>query len=428
MKKQIASIVVVLLTLGLRAAAESEWEKGDALYERRHYEEAAQIYEKAANAGDLRSLSRLAQFRMSAVGVPRDHARGKLEMRKAADGGIPEAMESVASDLWRTSKDNFEQSQKQRTDKQQQLDPKKSGDLEALQALEWERRAADAWLAEDKPYEAWRIASCLPSVLWRSAELIAATKETSDAIRREVETVPNDRRSTLNKLFSLPPYDKQVGELLIRILLPPNPPILDEYDIKRMRVAKTLEHPGRDCVALLKYAGQTGMCGTGRKWGGITPPDLSSGEEFDLALGFAPDGTLSFNYRVDREYMTLIDADGDNNATELIVCSCSFDYRQPPFLQIYDLRSPGVPLMLSLTFNADREPDRYPNVRSDEDDAAATIKVKPRVGSWKLVKREDGSNDIELSWESGTLRLPYNKEKRQWHVPSEKSDGFWSSP
>lgn len=72
-------------------AASDSMLKGDAAYDKGHYNEASEFYKKAAEQGNAEAQNRLGLMYHNGEGVPQDHAEAEKWFRKSANQGNEEA-------------------------------------------------------------------------------------------------------------------------------------------------------------------------------------------------------------------------------------------------------------------------------------------------------------------------------------------------
>ncbi len=429
-------LLLVLVAAGFQAG-ESATERGDALRKRFRYDDAIAAYNEALAAGDMRALARLAGMRGAGQGMPEDKARAAEEMRRAAEAGIPEAMEAMSKIVWPMDVVACLKRADLCKESPDAPDPP-----EALAALEWRRRAALAWIAADQPFAAWRIACDLDrDNPFNPLHGLKATPQVVTALRAAVTALPLDRAAVLAGLFALPAGDPRALDAVRKLLLPPAPALLTTYDDERLQLVGLLGRPGSQS-AILASGGGGARCGTGRGAGGITVPTFPAQAQVRIAIACDPAGSVTFTYRSGREQAFVMDADGDGTAAELVICDGGRDYDRPPFVLIRDLLAPGCPAMVALEFNAHAGVDRLETVtelipvrRADgseeleESTVMRSICEEPIPGSWRLAPGASGRNEIELSWKDGsapvTLRIPFDPALRRWLPPDAPRGRFW---
>jgi hypothetical protein len=126
-----------------------------------------------------------------------------------------------------------------------------------------------------------------------------------------------------------------------------------------------------------------------------------------------------------RSRLSIEDLDADGIDDALVRWTESFDYDRPPFLVIHDLRRPGLPVMISIQFNAHAGYVRMPIFDSGAEGPPLT------EGRWSFLKDGPGFPEIVIEWggQKGDLyssRFKYRPFEFRWTGPAPGTSEFWS--
>lgn len=89
--KGVCGFALLLFLCSPSFAADDSMLKGDAAYDKGHYNEASEFYKKAAEQGNAEAQNRLGLMYHNGEGVPQDHAEAEKWFRKSANQGNEEA-------------------------------------------------------------------------------------------------------------------------------------------------------------------------------------------------------------------------------------------------------------------------------------------------------------------------------------------------
>ena len=79
---------VLILSAGLLA---NDFDNAAKAYDKRDYQKAAKLYQKACDSGDVRGCTMLATLYEEGQGVKKDYQKASKLYQKACDGEVPEA-------------------------------------------------------------------------------------------------------------------------------------------------------------------------------------------------------------------------------------------------------------------------------------------------------------------------------------------------
>jgi hypothetical protein len=444
-----ALALVLLPGSALLAAEGDDLSRGDALVKAWKLAEAFAAYESAARAGNPLALYRIGQMRLRGEGVAQDERRGEADIRRAAEAGVPQAQYAMAGLVW-----SMGVAEGLSYGERRKKDPVAPDEPFALEALAWEKRAAVSWIRERDPYQAFQIYCHLASDSpFNRFSHLRATPAALDEILAPLQAYPVDRPARLRELQAARPDDPRSLELLRLLMLPVRKPAVLPLDLDDVGIHAILVTPlpggGAVTAVCARRNGRYGLCGTGRSFGGVTPPGLTDARPSDHVVCLDSDGVPFFQYRTGRDHGCLYDADGDGRAAELLVYDGGYDYARAPHLTIYDLSRAGAPLMAALTFNFHERLEEFV-VESEDmlepakgtlDDPDGAGDLRPRTfttrrlrkpileGAWRFETRADGRRDLVLEWsEGGAARkqlIPFNAATRRWEPPADSDTQFW---
>jgi hypothetical protein len=191
-------------------------------------------------------------------------------------------------------------------------------------------------------------------------------------------------------------------------------------------------------VFFRRWTIRPGICGNGFIDGAVRfPIELKCDRTLFDVIAVDAAGRPAFRVRPWLNGLTVMDADGDGQAHELVRWSDQWDCGRPPFVAIHDLSRPELRTMLLLVFNPDAYRRRDIESRNRSSDALESSEAYPwtslpqRSGRWRFERNGRNRNDVVLEERVGdtfveAARFTLSPDGRCWEGPPGSADGLWT--